>query len=364
LFPHATGRWAKKIRGKLSYFGPWDDPDGALQRYLDQRDDLYAGRTPRAKRGGLTVRDLCNRFLTAKRHLLDTRELTRRTWEDYFTVCERIVRVFGKGRLVDDLVASDFQRLRADFATTRGPVALCGDITRVRSVFRFAYEEGLIDRPVRYGQSFNRPSPKTLRKARNGSRPKLFTADEIKAMIDAAGVQLRSMLLLASNCALANSDLGNLPRAALDLEAGWLDYPRPKTRVPRRCPLWPETVSALQAALARRPKPKDKSLDDLVFITAKGLSWAKERADNPLSKEFAKLQKALGIHRKGRGFCSLRHVFQTIAHAALDPVATRAIMGHAADASDMAAVYREGVSDDRLRAVTDHVRAWLFAENT
>ena len=51
---------------------------------------------------------------------------------------------------------------------------------------------------------------------------------------------------------------------------------------------------------------------------------------------------------------------QTIGDAARDPIATRAIMGHAEAGDDRSAVYREGVDDNRLKAVTDHVRQWLF----
>jgi len=35
-------------------------------------------------------------------------------------------------------------------------------------------------------------------------------------------------------------------------------------------------------------------------------------------------------------------------------------MGHARD--DMASVYRERISDERLIAVTDYVRRWLFGK--
>src|SRR3954452_23222319 len=68
LFPHAAGVWAKKIRGKLHYFGPWDDPDGALAKYLEQKDDLHAGRTPRpgADPDALAVKDVANAFLNAR----------------------------------------------------------------------------------------------------------------------------------------------------------------------------------------------------------------------------------------------------------------------------------------------------------
>ena len=58
LFAYQTGRWAKKIKGRFHYFGPWRDPDAALEKYLSEKDYLYAGKKPPANRDGLTMKDL------------------------------------------------------------------------------------------------------------------------------------------------------------------------------------------------------------------------------------------------------------------------------------------------------------------
>jgi integrase len=362
LFPHATKRWAKKIRGKIHYFGPWGDPDGALNKYLEQKDDLFAGRKPRPQVDGFTVRDLCNHFLNSKRHLLDTRELTQRTFDDYKAACDRIVQAFGKKRLVEDLRPDDFEQLRAKLARTWGPVTLTNTIQRIRSVFKFAAENQLISRPVCYGQGFKRPSQKALRKARNAKGPRMFEAKELRAMLAKAEQPLKAMIFLGINCGYGNSDVGNLPRSALNLERGWITFPRPKTEIVRRCPLWPETIEALRDAIARRPEPKAEGTAGLVFITKYGTKWAKVGMDNPVSKETAKLLKDLGLHRPGLNFYALRHTFETIGGETDRQTAVNFIMGHAPASDDMSAVYRERIGDDRLRAVTDHVHRWLFEE--
>src|SRR5689334_10560200 len=50
LFPHACGQWAKKIKGRMRYFGPWNDPAGALASYERQKEDLEAGKEPRRRK--------------------------------------------------------------------------------------------------------------------------------------------------------------------------------------------------------------------------------------------------------------------------------------------------------------------------
>src|SRR5262249_13241023 len=211
----------------------------------------------------------------------------------------------------------------------------------------------------RFGPGCKRPAMNTLRLHKAGQGAKLFTADEIRRLVGAAGPQLKAMLLLGINAGFGNADCGNLPLDALDLDAGWINYPRPKTGIARRCPLWPETVAALREVLARRRKPKGERHAGLLFVTQRGLSWAKETYDNPVSKEMRKLLDALGINGH-RNFYTLRHTFRTVADEAKDQPAADYIMGH--EVPHMSTVYRERISDARLKAVADHVREWLFAE--
>jgi hypothetical protein len=78
LLPHATGYWAKKVRGKLCYFGKVADDakrEAALQLWRDQKDALLAGRTPRVTSDGLIVASLCNHFLTAKEQQRDAGDI-------------------------------------------------------------------------------------------------------------------------------------------------------------------------------------------------------------------------------------------------------------------------------------------------
>jgi integrase len=363
LFPHATRRWAKKIRGQFHYFGPWNDPDGALKKYLEQKDALHAGRKPRPDAEAVTVKDVANGFLNVKKALLDAGELSPHTFANYRVAAEALVTHLGKSRLATDLDQQDFAALRKKMADKWGLYRLAVTMQHIRSIFKHAFEAGLIPTPMRFGPGFSRPTKKAFRLHRAEQGPKLFSADEVRRLIEGANVQLRAMLLLGINCGFGNTDCAHLPLAALDLDGGWLDYPRPKTGINRRCPLWPETVAALRESLAARPDPKNPEDSGLFFVTKYGGSWAKESEGGPVAKETKKLLNRLGINgRKGLGFYTLRHVFRTVADEAKDQPAADFIMGH--EAPHISDVFRERIGNERLKAVTDHVHKWLFAERS
>src|SRR5205823_3814520 len=133
---------------------------------------------------------------------------------------------------------------------TLGLIRLGNEIGCVKQLFKYAFDEGYIPSPVRFGQGFKKPSRKSMRidRAKKGTR--MFEAEEIQRMLKVADVQLKAMILLGVNCGFGNHDCGTLPISALDLAAGWVNFHRPKTGVSRRCKLWPETATAIRAVLA------------------------------------------------------------------------------------------------------------------
>jgi integrase len=361
LFPHATKRWAKKIRCQLYYFGPWADPDAALAKYLAEKDALDAGKTPRQDPAALTVKDVANGFLNAKQQSVEAAELSPRTWADYRSIMGKMLAGLGKQRLVADLAPPDFAALKSKPAKKNGPPRMSTIVQVIRCAFKHAYEAGLLDAPMRFGPAFKRTSKKTLRLHRAKQGVKLFAAEEIRRLLDAADQPLKAMILLGINCGYGNADCGNLPQTALDLERGVLDFPRPKTGIPRRCVLWPETIASLKEALAVRPIPKHAEADGVVFITKYGQSWSKVNNAGPLTQAMRKLLNQLGLNGH-RNFYTLRHTFRTVADEAKDQPAADYVMGH--QVAHMSSVYRERISDERLRAVSEHVRQWLFSSTT
>lgn len=375
LYAHTSGRWAKRIRGKLHYFGRWgtkkrgrivpvDDVSAsaaaAIDRFHREWPFLSQGRTPPAAGSGqgCDVKALCNVFLTAQQRKCNSNEITARTFEEYRATTDRIVAQFGKDRLIDDLRTEDFESLRAELAKKWGPVSLGNAVQRVRTVFKYGFESGLLPVPIRFGPHFKRPSKSVLRRHRAKSGKRTFEAAEIRDMLEAATIPMRAMIYLGINCGFGNGDCGGLTKSALNLAAGWVDFPRPKTGIERRCPLWPETKAALHEALAARPRPKNPEHAELAFITKYGGPWVNATQSNAVALETGKLLRGLGIHRPRLGFYNLRHTFRTIGDGAKDRTAVRAIMGHVDDSID--AEYTHGIEDERLQSVVDHVRRWLF----
>lgn len=245
------GKVVSCVMTRIQPDGCWQD---ALEEYDKKRDALYAGREYREDNANvLTVGRLCNDFLNYQLGRLQSAnpEITSRTFIELRGTTDRLIAVFGRDRAVDDLNDRDFEKLRAKIAGHWGPVRLGNEIGRVKSVFKYGRKSDIVS------LQFKKPTRRILRTHRAGKAKRLFEAAEIHALLDVAPAQLRAMILLGINCGFGNNDCGTIAQSVIDLEAGLIEYTRPKTGIERRCPIWPQTIEALKTAIDARPDPKD-----------------------------------------------------------------------------------------------------------
>jgi integrase len=371
LFQRADGRWCKKIRGRHRYFGY--DKGKAREKYEREIGLLSQGLEPAADDIGL--RELFNRYLTAKKRELDAGEIGERALSDSAATLRR---VFGtlNDRLVSTLVPDDFAKLKQRLAKGRSIITVSGDIRRFKAAINWAHREGLIGHLPRFGEDFKLAPARVVRLAKSRRAALVFQPDELRRLLEKAGAQLKAEILLGANCALLPIDIARLTFNEIDANFTWLRQARHKTGVAREAALWPETKAAIKAAIAVRPQSAKPEGAALVFLTETGHPVVRTRAPakaahdpkaalsttiiNRVTADFRDLQKAAKVYRPGRGFNALRHGFLTIAEAGKDFPAVARVMGHTVPG--VSSHYREHIGPDRIKACCGIVREWLFGK--
>jgi site-specific recombinase XerD len=345
LYPHSSGKWAKKIRGKLKYFGRWDDPESALEEYQESLKVSIVVKV------GFSVELACNTFLTAKKKQVAERTLSQRSYADYRRTAKSFADFIGRERNLEGLEPSDFARYKSHFARTNNPVSTGNEITRVKTMLKWLTKSKHI-KELDVGPDFRKPSAKAARRHKREQGVKLFSASQVREILDESGLRMRAMVLLGINCGYHNNDVETLPLSSImaAVESKTLEHAREKTEVERVCPLWPETADALQAWIARRPGTDSK----IAFVLPGGRPMSAINCD--VAKRFRAVRDAAGIH--DGGFSWLRKTFATYASESGDQVAVNFVMGHVDGTTP--GVYRQLVREKRLQRVVDAVRAWLF----
>ncbi len=360
LFPHASGRWAKKIRGKLHYFGPWRDWQAALDRFLEEKDYLYSGRKPPAKGtpGRPTLGYAVNQFLAAKERAVASGDLVVITFQAYSYSMKAMLQELDPDIILDSLVPADWYRLRSALGATRKPNTMGNVLQHLRTFCTFCYRTRLIDSPLNTGDALRRPPAKVIRRQRHEIGPRDLQARDIRKIVKAADSPMDAIILLAINTGFGNTDCMLLEKSALDLRAGMVHWPRVKTQIPRHTPLWPRTVVAIERALLIEPASPEYT--KLVFLRSNGLPF-EIHGGASISTAFRQIIDKLGLYRPGIGFYGLRRTFETIAADSDIPQrAIDAVMGHVPPEDEMSAIYRQWASKEQIRRAVAAVHRWLY----
>jgi len=356
LFVHkGRGYWCKTVLGKHRYFGKVvDDPDGknALKRWLLEKDYLLAGLEPPAgDEDAINVKYLCNKYVATKEAELQAGEIVKRTFDEWKSVCQMVMDSIPASLPLDKIQPDHFEKLliaiksRYSSPNSRGKYTMA-----VRSLFKYAHDMGMISRQMVYCPGFTKPTAMAYRKHEAAAGDRSLTRDEVLKLLKRADKSMTVCILLGLQCGFSNLECAFLERAAI--KDGWVVMPRVKTAVARRIPLWPETIKAIKSAIAEGPED-----GKYVVYRKTGQPF---KSNRHVGYAFETLAASVEVDAR---FYDLRRTLQTVSENHLDNFdlpAIQAIMGHSIRQDDMSARYRQNISDDRLRAVTDAVRKWLW----
>jgi integrase len=355
--------WYKTIQSKRRYIAR-PMPLADVVKILDKRVAELTGNgiersTPLAT-NATTIEELAEMFIAHLWQRVQTgtpRKMARQTYNDYLHVLERFTGVVGPHEPAADANPTWFSR----FMRTINRKALTSqrrDVIYLTSFFNWAgpgrHSLNFFKDPVQFGPDFRKPDEaKVMAHLRTYST--LYTADTFNAALDAVAPcrMLYAMGLLALNCAFLPEDLATVPLSAIDLKGGVVEFPRGKNGNPRKAVLMPETIEALTAWVAERPR--GAKVDPALFVRGDGKSFNQRASDQPgVVQSQGNTLARYWSWITGRPLKGLRTTFATEADGAIDQRAVDLVMGHAAD-SVRAKFYVKQFDAERIRSVVEPV---------
>ena len=262
-----------------------------------------------------------NLFLDAKDAKVKSGDLSRASYNQYRLVCKWLKENLGANRLIDTIGPQDFIKLRSKFPSEWSTTSVTNQIVVSRTIFKWCFDNELIEKPIRYGDDFSKPSQRRRNLERAAKHKKEFTPAEVWRLHKYADDTMKAWILLGINCGYGNSDLSRLKVSGVS--GVWLSVPRGKTGLDRKAWLWPETRDAIKAVL------KGHDGGELLFRSETGQTLVSDDGSRDVvTRRFGRLKKDCGVDRRGVGFYSLRHVFETVAGETKDRIAVDHVMGH------------------------------------
>jgi len=364
LFHHGNGQWARKVRGRLRYFGT--DLDAALKRWAAEKDHLLAGLDPPRLDGEPTVAELGNLYLADCRQRIADGKVRGDHTLRVMPALQKLIDGLGGSARLTKATPTAWSKVRRlldlskDESRRMAPATVKADAARCRAFLNWVKRQRLVAGEIHHAGALDPPAKRELRIAKSAMGSRLWDAGDLRATIEAASVQFKPVLLLAINAAFGIADIAAIKRSQIRPSTEYLDLARNKTGVPRRVWLWPETREAIAVAVAKRAEPHRQRFVDRLLLTPRGLPWHRIEDGRPIDSGCSELRRT--VERAGlttpRTLYDCRRTFRTVASAVCDLEAINCAMGH--EGSGEGTTYMQGISDDRIRRVCDHVRQWLF----
>jgi hypothetical protein len=337
---HKKDGWYKSVAGKPRYICKpcsVSEVTAILPARIDAiRAKLGGGfGTISVARGTMSLEQVVDAYQAWLYQRLTTghpKKLARRTYDDAMTTIFSFAEIAGPQKPADAVGPIDFSA----YARTELAGKAASTIRR-RMIYIEAFanwaapgsrKAGLLMRPWRYGADFRKPSDHEISRSAADS-DKTYSPEQIRRAFlrVSRNRMLRAVGWLALCGAFAPKDLGTLPEKIVDLDCGYIRFPRGKTGVGRLCWLPPCARMAVKRYLDNRGVECCATAEGLLFRSSTGLPYFREPTGEDTGSRYDSIgnqwSKIVGLPLSG-----LRSTFATLADDWPDQRAVDVVLGH------------------------------------